>query len=91
MTHEEKLIEQGMECLIDNLGEIEAMEFISLIWKERDKYNAWKEEYDNMSDEEWLAGLNEYIKNHPDDRSYVKIDGVKHYVDKDYFTKERAL
>ena len=82
MTHEEKLIEQGMECLIDKLGEIEAMEFISLIWHERDKYNAWKEEYDNMSGEEWLAGLNEYIKNHPDDRSYVKIDGVKYYLEK---------
>lgn len=91
MTHEEELMKKCLDCLIDNVGDIETMEFISLVWHERDKYNAWKEEYDNMSSEEWLARLNEYIKNHPDEKSYVKIDGVKHYVDNDYFTKGREL
>ena len=90
MISDKEILERGMDCLMDNLGIIEAERFVSLVWKERDRYLAWKKDYDNMSDEEWLAGLEEYVRQHPDDRSYVKIDGVKHYVDKDYFTKERA-
>ncbi|MBR2733792.1 MAG: hypothetical protein IKD80_06040 [Selenomonadaceae bacterium] len=90
MISDKEILERGMDCLMDNLGIIEAERFVSLVWKERDRYLAWKKDYDNMSDEEWLAGLEEYVRQHPDDRSYVKIDGVKHYVDKDYFAKERA-
>ena len=90
MISDKEILERGMDCLMDNLGIIEAERFVSLVWKERDRYLAWKKDYDNMSDEEWLASLEEYVRQHPDDRSYVKIDGVKHYVDKDYFAKERA-
>ncbi|MBQ3337091.1 MAG: hypothetical protein IJG80_06780 [Selenomonadaceae bacterium] len=61
-----------MDCLMDNLGIIEAERFVSLVWKERDKYNKWKQEYDNMSDEEWLAGLEKYVKQHPDDNNIAK-------------------
>ncbi len=90
MISDEELITKCLDCLMDNVGVIETEKFVSLIWHERDKYNAWKKEYDNMSDEEWLAGLNEYIKNHPDERSYIKIDGVKYYLDKET-EEERAL
>lgn len=89
MISDEEILERGMDCLMDNLGIIEAERFVSLVWKERDKYNKWKQEYDKMSDEEWLAGLNEYAKQHSDERSYVKIDGVKYYLDKES-AKERA-
>ncbi|MBR1647035.1 MAG: hypothetical protein IJ685_09695 [Selenomonadaceae bacterium] len=82
MTDKE-ILEQGMDCLMDTLGIVEAERFISLVWKEHAKYEQWKGEYENMSDEEWLAGLAEFAKQHPDDRSYVKIDGVKYYLDKE--------
>ncbi len=72
MMTDKEILEQGMDCLMDNLGIIEAERFVSLIWQERDKYNAWKEEYDNMSDEEWLAGLEEFMRNHPDDKNFIK-------------------
>ena len=87
---DKELMERGLDCLMDNLGIIETERFVSLVWKERAKYEKWKKEYDNMTDEDWRAGLEEYVKQHPDDKSYIKIDGVKHYVDKDYFAKERA-
>ena len=91
MISDKEILERGMDCLMDNLGIIEAERFISLVWKEHAKYEEWKKEYNNMSDEEWRSGLEEYSKQYPDERSYIKIDGVKHYVDKDYFEKERAL
>ncbi|MBQ3451289.1 MAG: hypothetical protein IJL12_04535 [Selenomonadaceae bacterium] len=72
MISDEEILERGMDCLMDNLGIIEAERFVSLVWKERDKYNKWKQEYDNMSDEEWLAGLEEFIKQHPDDNNFAK-------------------
>ena len=89
MMTDKEILEQGMDCLMDNLGIIEAERFISLVWQERAKYEEWKHEYDNMSDEEFLAGLEEYAKQHPDERSYIKIDGVKYYLDKES-AKERA-
>jgi len=72
MISDEEILERGMDCLMDNLGIIEAERFVSLVWKERDKYNKWKQEYDNMSDEEWLAGLEKYVKQHPDDNNIAK-------------------
>ncbi|MBQ4403196.1 MAG: hypothetical protein II857_02180 [Selenomonadaceae bacterium] len=72
MISDEEILERGMDCLMDNLGIIEAERFVSLVWKERDKYNKWKQEYDNMSDEEWLAGLEKYVKQHPDDNNFAK-------------------
>ena len=72
MISDEEILERGMDCLMDNLGIIEAERFVSLVWKERDKYNKWKQEYDNMSDEEWLAGLEEFIKQHPDDNNFAQ-------------------
>ena len=72
MISDEEILERGMDCLMDNLGIIEAERFVSLVWKERDKYNKWKQEYDSMPDEEWLAGLETYVKQHPDDNNIAK-------------------
>lgn len=66
MISDEEILERGMDCLMDNLGIIEAERFVSLVWKERDKYNKWKQEYDSMTPEEFHASLNEFIKQHPD-------------------------
>ena len=72
MTHPDDLMAQGMRCLIDNLGIIEAERFIALLSRERGDYTEWqREHYDNMSSEEFLASLEEFMRNHPDD-SYVK-------------------
>ena len=76
MISDKEILERGMDCLMDNLGIIEAERFVSLVWKERDKYNKWKQEYDNMSDEEWLAGLEEFIKQHPDDKNFCKGESL---------------
>ena len=72
MITDEEVLERGMDCLMDNLGIIEAERFISLVWKERDKYNTWKKEYDNMSDEEFRTSLEEFIRQHPDDENFIK-------------------
>lgn len=72
MITDEEILERGMDCLMDNLGIIEAERFISLVWKERDKYNTWKKEYDNMSDEEFRTSLEEFIRQHPDEENFIK-------------------
>ena len=66
MISDEEILERGMDCLMDNLGIIEAERFVSLVWKERDKYNKWKQEYDSMTPEEFHTSLEEFIKQHPD-------------------------
>ena len=72
MISDEEILERGMDCLMDNLGIIEAERFVSLVWKERDKYNKWKQEYDNMTPEEFRTSLEEFIKQHPDDNNFAK-------------------
>ncbi len=70
MISDKEILERGMDCLMDNLGIIEAERFVSLVWKERDKYLEWQKEYDNMSDEEFRASLEEFIRQHPDDKNF---------------------
>ena len=68
MTKSE-LMHKGMMCLIENLGVIEAETYIANVMQEgRDhkNYEEWSEEYfGKMTDEEFRADLQEYIKNHP--------------------------
>lgn len=72
MISDEEILERGMDCLMDNLGILEAERFVSLVWKERDKYNKWKQEYDSMTPEEFRTSLEEFIKQHPDDNIVAK-------------------
>ena len=66
MTHDEKLMRQGMRCLIDSLGIVEAEEFIALVIKEKVDYTDWQREYfDKMSAEEFHAAAIEYAKENP--------------------------
>lgn len=66
----DELSKKGVHCLIDNLGYINATEFIASLMQEAREntqtYEEWSEEYfGNMTDEEFRADLQEYIKNHP--------------------------
>ena len=66
MTNEE-LVAKGINCLIENLGYIEAGEFLNQIASnsnENADYTEWRREnlYKDMSDEEIITGAIEYEK-----------------------------
>lgn len=66
----EELSKKAIKLLVDNLGYFNATEFIAnLIDEGRNTppdYTEWQREYfDNMTDEEFRADLQEYINNHP--------------------------
>ena len=61
-----ELLDRGMKCLRDGLGDIESEEFISIIIRERFDYTKWRENlYDGMSMEELLDAAAEYEREHP--------------------------
>ena len=73
MTHPDDLMTQGMRCLIDNLGIVEAQRFIVLVKTEKSDYTQWqREHYDKMTAEEFYSGLQEFMRNHPDDKHFCK-------------------
>lgn len=56
-----ELLDKGMKCLRDGLGDIESEEFIAIIIRERFDYTKWQESlYDGMSLEEISAAAKEY-------------------------------
>ncbi len=65
----DELSKKGVHCLIDNLGLLNAQEFLASLMQEGREYQSyeeWSEEfYGNMTDEEFKESLNEFIKNHP--------------------------
>lgn len=68
MTKEE-LIAKGVNCLIENLGYIEAGEFLKEIAandNEYDDYTEWRREnlYKDMNDDEILKNAITYSKTH---------------------------
>lgn len=66
MTRETVLINQGIQCLIDNLGIIGAEEFISLVLREQIDYTEWqREHYKDVTSEELYSELLEYANNNP--------------------------
>ncbi|MBQ7454768.1 MAG: hypothetical protein IJS69_06950 [Selenomonadaceae bacterium] len=66
MTRDEKLMNQGMDCLIDNLGIVEAQRFIALVIRERSDYTQWQREYfDKMPPGAFHAAAIEYAKQNP--------------------------
>ena len=74
MAYDGKLLQRGMRCLIDNLGIIDAEKFIALFTQEQiPDYTQWQRDYfDSMTDEEFHASLQEFMRNHPDDNSFSK-------------------
>lgn len=68
MTNEE-LIDRGIKCLIENLGYVEAGEFLNQIAKNDAQpadYTEWRREnlFKGMSDEEILVGAIKYSETH---------------------------
>ena len=61
-----ELLDKGMKCLRDGLGDIESEEFIAIIIRERFDYTNWQESlYDGMSLEEISAAAKEYEEKDP--------------------------
>ena len=61
-----ELLDEGMKCLRDGLGDIESEEFIAIIIRERFDYTKWQESlYDGMSLEEISAAAKEYEEKYP--------------------------
>ncbi|MBQ6435105.1 MAG: hypothetical protein IJJ09_03810, partial [Synergistaceae bacterium] len=60
-------LRRGMEVLTENMGIVEAEEFIFLIKSEHFDYTEWQRRYfDNMTLEELKLSIEEYFENHED-------------------------
>ena len=61
-----EIMNKGMECLVKNLGVIEAEYFISVIIKEKFDYTKWQREYfDKIPNCEMHEKAVAYAKEHP--------------------------
>lgn len=59
-----EILNNGMKCLKEKLGVIEAERFISVIIREQFDYTKWQAEYfDKMTDEEFNMAAAEYARN----------------------------
>ena len=66
----DELSKKAFKCLVDNFGYCNAMNYVLSLMEEGRRtppnYSELEmQRYDNMTDEEFLADLNDYIKNHP--------------------------
>ena len=60
-----EILNNGMRCLKEQLGVVEAERFISVIIREQFDYTKWQMQYfDKMSDDEFNAAAAEYAKAH---------------------------
>lgn len=50
-----ELMNRGMECLLRELGIIDAEQFISVIIRERDDYTKWQREYFDKKTPEMIS------------------------------------
>ena len=61
-----EVMNRGMECLVENLGMIEAEHFISVIIREQFDYTKWQREYfDRISAKQLHQDAVQYAKTHP--------------------------
>ena len=61
-----ELMTRGMDCLVENLGIIEAEYFISAIIREQFDYTKWRRKYfDRFSPEKIDDEAYKYAKEHP--------------------------
>lgn len=59
-----EILNNGMKCLKEKLGVIEAERFISVIIREQFDYTKWQAEYfDKMTDGEFNTAAKEYARN----------------------------
>lgn len=61
-----ELIERGMQCLVENLGEIETEQFIAAINREKFDYTEWQRDFfDGMSADEFNSEAVNYELENP--------------------------
>ena len=61
-----ELMNRGMECLLRELGIIDAEQFISVIIRERDDYTKWQRDYfDRMDPNTIITEALAYDKENP--------------------------
>lgn len=61
-----ELIERGMQCLVQELGDIEAEKFISAVKREKFDYTEWQRSYfDSMNEEDFNSAAVDYDIKHP--------------------------
>lgn len=61
-----ELMTRGMECLVQNLGDLEAQRFISTIMREKFDYTQWRREhFGNMDADAFLDAAVAYATEHP--------------------------
>jgi hypothetical protein len=66
MRNKEVIIEEGMECLLNNLGVLETEIFISYLLRERFDYTEWQKEYfKDIQLEDFIEEAVRYDKEHP--------------------------
>lgn len=60
-----EILSRGMECLVKNLGIIEAETFVATLMRERFDYTKWRENlFEDMSVEELSHAAAEYSRTH---------------------------
>ena len=56
----------GMNCLVDNLGPLDAERFISYILRERSDYTKWQRKYfDQIPGNKLMSDAVQHAKEHP--------------------------
>ena len=61
-----ELVNRGMKCLRDGLGDIESEEFIAIILREKFDYTKWQRTlYDGMSIHDIMNAAKAYEAAHP--------------------------
>lgn len=66
MQSTNEILTKGMNCLITNLGVLDAEAFVSAIMRERFDYTKWQNEYfASVSSEEFNQAAVAYEKEHP--------------------------
>ncbi len=65
-TNTVDIMNRGMQCLIQEMGVVEAEQFISVIIRERFDYTKWQRQYfDDMKPDEFHQSALEHAKEHP--------------------------
>lgn len=66
MINTAEIMDMGMECLMKNLGIVEAEHFISVIIREKSDYTKWHKKYfENVSSDEFQNEAVKYAAEHP--------------------------
>lgn len=61
-----EILNNGMQCLTEKLGIVEAERFISVVIREQFDYTKWQStHFDKMSPEEFNESASQYAKEHP--------------------------